>query len=76
MSLMNIFDKLMFTINPSSCRLLMETLHITCLGRSRQPLEQLISEARARYEVSQRQRTTVHSVDQDGYWAQVGARRW
>lgn len=42
----------------------METLHLATLGTSRQPLEQLLTEAAASYRSSQRQRTGVWSVDQ------------
>lgn len=37
-------------------------------------LEELIADAAADYTASQRQRTVVYSVDQDGYWAQIGSR--
>ncbi len=46
----------------------METLVLSMWGTSRAPLEALVAEAAAAYFDSQKQRTIIHSVDQDGYW--------
>ncbi|WIA29129.1 hypothetical protein OEZ86_011640 [Tetradesmus obliquus] len=58
----------------ANARLLLETLSISLLGTNRQPLHALLAEAAAAYNQSQATRTAVHSVDQDGYWSQVGSR--
>lgn len=58
----------------ANARLLVETLRITAIGRSREIIESLVEESRCSYEAQQRQRTTVHSADQDGYWTPVGSR--
>ncbi|WIA09054.1 hypothetical protein OEZ85_008468 [Tetradesmus obliquus] len=58
----------------ANARLLLETLSISLLGTNRQPLDALLAEAAAAYNQSQATRTAVHSVDQDGYWSQVGSR--
>eukprot|EP00775_Hariotina_reticulata_P013700 gene13700-13822_t len=58
----------------ANARLLLETMTISFLGTDRSPLDALLTEAAAAYNHSQASRTAVHSVDQDGYWTQVGSR--
>mmetsp|Transcript_23189 Transcript_23189/g.59226 ORF Transcript_23189/g.59226 Transcript_23189/m.59226 type:complete len:439 (-) Transcript_23189:395-1711(-) len=62
------------THSPSNAKLLVETLVLSACGRDRRVLEALLGDAAAAYEADSRQRTVVHSVDADGYWARVGSR--
>jgi len=58
----------------ANARLLMETLRLSTPAYSRPALLAMLEEARAAYEASQMQRTSVFAVDNDGYWAKIGSR--